>query len=142
MSAECWQWVVRHAGFGEINLGGFTNYGTLAATGGTLSIRVDALTDLDGSLNTGVLEATSGSLHFVDNEGGVIPYRGHIRIGAGNELRLDQFGLRIDRGDSPSGLDFSGGSYVAPRLIQNGRMSVNSAAVCSSVRFTTRKTCS
>ncbi len=96
-------------GYGTIAADDLNNNGNLSAQGGTLIIDTTVFPDLDGSSETGVLEAMSGDMHVMGNPGGLFSFDGQIYVGSGREFRMDNYGL------ANSGLvNLRGGTYVAP----------------------------
>ena len=121
-------------GYGKITANGFDNVGTLSAVGGTLMLNTTVLPDLDGMLDTGVINALSGHVH-ISTVGGSSTFLGTLNIAGGHAFHMPSHGL-----DNRGVIQMTGGTLAVTSLQQDGQLVVNSgtASTLSSpdTRFT------
>jgi hypothetical protein len=101
------------SGFGHIQTDDLDNNGVVSASGGTLRIYTIVRTpDLDGSDETGALEAIDGDLEIVAQLSGPFAHNGSVTIGSSRTLWMLYDGLGIY-----NGMAINGGTYEAPDLV-------------------------
>ena len=80
-------------GFGTIASNNFNNNGNLTANGGTLVVNTTSFPDLDGSAETGVINAVNGDVEIVNATGVVFAFNGQLNVGTGRQFRWTGHGL-------------------------------------------------
>ena len=112
------------SGFGTVAADYLNNNGTLSADGGTLVLDTTTFPDLDGSLETGLIEAINGDVHVKGDFGGLFVFNTQLIVGQGHEFRMDYYGL-----NNCGEINLRGGTYVSPRLANRsgGRLVVDTA---------------
>ncbi len=110
-------------GFGTIaTTGAFNNDATLTANGGLLVLNPVGALDLDGTGNTGTINALAGSVRVTKNIG-IANFAGTLNVGAGEVFAMDFGGL-----DNNGQVNLTGGNITAPAFHQFSNLTVNTTA--------------
>jgi hypothetical protein len=115
-------------GRGLISSASFTNNASVSANGGTLVLNPTSFPDLDGTTETGVLNAENGDLHVLGAFGGQFAFDGTMNVGAGRVLRIPATSL-----NNSGTINLNSGEFVALGLTQSDTLNV-SGAVTSRIR--------
>jgi hypothetical protein len=83
-------------GHGLVTSSSFVNNSTLTADGGTLTLDTGSFPDLDGSSETGTVNALDGSVEVLNAATGNFVFDGTLNVGVGQMFRLSARGLTND----------------------------------------------
>lgn len=108
-----------------------SNDGTISASGGTLVLNTPGTLDLDGSTNTGTINALAGNIH-ISNSAGTAMFAGTLNVGTGQSFTMDLGGL-----SSTGQINLTGGSFTAPILNHFGTLNISTlhATINADTRF-------
>ncbi len=80
-------------GHGLVTSSSFVNNSILTADGGTLVMDTDSYPDLDGTTETGIVNALQGSIEVLPSNTSRFHFDGTLNVGAGHTFRSDARGL-------------------------------------------------
>lgn len=107
-------------GSGTVNAAHLDNNGVISAQdGSTFSINTTSFADLDGSGETGVINAVAGSVRVLGDFGGLFVFNGTVNVGSSRTFRMDNDGLYNE-----GVINMTAGTYLAPEFTQIGTLNV------------------
>ena len=107
-------------GYGLVTSSSFVNNSTLTADGGTLTLDTGSFPDLDGSSETGTINALDGSVEVLTPVGGNFGFNGTLNVGVG------QMFYSSTRGLTNSGVvNLTNGTVAATDFSQDAQLNVS-----------------
>ncbi|MBP61482.1 MAG: hypothetical protein CMJ62_08140 [Planctomycetaceae bacterium] len=107
-------------GHGLITSSSFVNNSTLTADGGTLTLDTGSFPDLDGSSETGTVNALDGSVEVLNASVGNFVFDGTLNVGVGQMFRLSARGLTND-----GVVNLANGTVAATDFSQDAQLNVS-----------------
>ena len=107
-------------GHGLVSSSSFVNNSTLTADGGTLTLNTGSFPDLDGSTETGTVNALDGSVEVLNASVGNFVFDGTLNVGVGQMFRLSARGLTND-----GVVNLANGTVAATDFSQDAQLNVS-----------------
>ena len=107
-------------GHGLVSSSSFVNNSTLTADGGTLTLNTGSFPDLDGSSETGTINAFDGSVEVLTASSGNFIFDGTLNVGVGQMFRSSTRGLTND-----GVVNLTNGTVEVPDFSQDAQLNVS-----------------
>jgi hypothetical protein len=108
-------------GHGLVSSSSFVNNSTLTADGGTLTLNTGSFPDLDGSSETGSINALDGSVEVLNAATGNFVFNGALNVGLGQVFRSSARGLTND-----GVVNLTNGTVAVADFSQDAQLNVSS----------------
>jgi len=107
-------------GHGLVTSSSFVNNSTLTADGGTLTLNTGSFPDLDGSSETGTVNALVGSVEVLNASASNFVFDGTLNVGVGQMFRSSARGLT-----NAGVVNLTNGTVEVPDFSQNAQLNVS-----------------